>query len=141
MRRSFVGHATAARLVGQHQSGSALILVLWTSLILSALLAGALATARIDARIAAAQLETIKAKQAARSALEIAAFRQSTQGSGGQSAPADLHLNGHTVSLSPTWQSSLIDINLASEAALAAVFRPYLRDPEEAAALAARVMD
>lgn len=56
------------------QDGTALLAVLWIALLLSVLAAGALAAARTEIRAAHARAESFKARMAAESGLDVAAY-------------------------------------------------------------------
>jgi len=125
------------------QKGGALILVLWAALLVSAILAVAIATVRIDAHMAIAEAESLKAREAARSALEIAAFNiaEDVSNSSANQTHQRVSLNGYEVVVAPSIDSQKIDINLASETTLVNFFIMLGEDIDEAQALAARIAD
>ncbi|HXI86415.1 MAG TPA: hypothetical protein VNH64_03080, partial [Parvularculaceae bacterium] len=132
------------RTAAERQRGAALLLVLWTALLLSVVMAGAMAGARIEAKIAAARAEQFKAKESLRSALELAAWRLTV----GISDPADegpvvdhFALNGYDLTVERSIEGEKIDLNLASED----VWRGFLvaagEKPDLANRLAAEIAD
>jgi general secretion pathway protein K len=125
------------------QRGAALLIVLWTALLLSALMAGALASARIEAKIAASRAEKFKARQALESALDLAAWKVAV-GEYDEDSGAivdDLTLNGYSVKAEFSLEQEKIDLNLASEE----IWRDFLRAagaaPGLAETLAAQIAD
>jgi len=127
----------------QTQRGAALVIVLWVALLLSVALAVALASARIEARIAAGRENAFLAHQAAADGLEFAAQTIAAERAGriDDISSLDFSINGYDVSFSPAQESEKLDINLASEQALAGFFQFLGEKPENATELAARVAD
>jgi hypothetical protein len=125
------------------QHGAALLIALWTALLLSTLMAGALAGARIEAKITAARAEKFKARQALESALNLAAWKVAVgeYDEGGGAIVDDLTLNGYSVKVEFSLEQEKIDLNLASEE----IWRDFLRAagaaPEQAETLAAQIAD
>ncbi|MEO1240263.1 MAG: hypothetical protein AAFX54_00010 [Pseudomonadota bacterium] len=132
---------TDPRAVAQH--GGAIIVVLWTSILLSMLLVGALATVRGEARSARARADSLKADASARSGLDLAAWRLATGEVQTIDELADMPitLNGYEVSVAPSLDSRKIDINLADERTLAVLFEFLGEEPASAQKLAARIAD
>lgn len=125
------------------QKGAALLIVLWTALLLSALTAGAIASARIEARIAAARTQRFLGEQALRSALDYAAWTIAVGEArpDGDAIVEDFALNGFAVTVEPSAESRKLDINLASEEIWAEVLEEAGAEPEEAQTYAARIAD
>ncbi len=126
------------------QKGAALLIVLWTALLLSALTAGAIASARIEARIATARTQRFLGEQALRSALDYAAWSIAL----GEARPEDggaiietFALNGFAVTVEPSAESRKLDINLASEEVWAKALEKAGVESEEAQIYAARIAD
>jgi len=126
------------------QRGSAIIAVLWTSILIAMLLVGALAAVRVEARSARARADSLQAHAAARSGLDLAAWRLATgevQTVAELSKLAPIEINGYHVRVAPSRESQLIDINLATEPTLAAFFTYLGEEPEDAGRHAARIAD
>ncbi|MEL7030198.1 MAG: DUF1553 domain-containing protein, partial [Pseudomonadota bacterium] len=124
------------------ERGSALILVLWTALFLSLLLAGALATARIETRLAAAGVEEIHAKAAARAALNWAAHELAT-GPRDRTALAQVRSfqwGDYSVTIDVEDEAGKIDLNVADKNLLAALLQAAGAAPALAEANAERVI-
>ncbi|MEQ8936102.1 MAG: type II secretion system protein GspK, partial [Amphiplicatus sp.] len=125
------------------QKGAALLIVLWTALLLSAMTAGAIASARIEARIAAARTQRFLGEQALRSALDYAAWAIAV----GEAKPdggaivETFALNGFAVTVEPSAESRKLDINLASEEVWTKALEKAGAEPEEAQIYAARIAD
>ena len=124
------------------QKGAALLLVLWTALLLSVLLAGALGAARIEAKIAAAKKEMFEADLAVHAALDLAAWRIAA-GETAQTGPIveDFALNGFTVTVDYSIEGEKLDVNRADETVLAAFFRGVRLEANAADRLAAEIAD
>ena len=127
----------------QKQKGAALLLVLWATLLLSAILAGALVAARGEAAAARFRLEQTRARAAALSGLDVAMARLTLEGNGALEGlySEPLILNDLTVTLSWGPQYRQLDINLAAESELAAFLSQNGLEVDEANALAARIAD
>lgn len=125
------------------QRGAALLIVLWTALLLSALMAGALASARIEAKITAARVEKFKARQALESALDLAAWKVAVGEYDGDESVIfeDFVLNGYSVKAEFSLEQEKIDLNLSSEETWRDFFRAARVAPERAGKLAARIAD
>jgi len=107
------------------QRGGAIIVVLWTSILIAMLLVGALATVRIEARSARARADSLQAHAAAKSGLDLAAWRLATgelQTVAELASAPPIEINGYQVSIAPSRESQQIDINLATEPTLAGFF-------------------
>lgn len=126
------------------QRGTALVAVLWVAILLSTLLAGALAVVRVEARSAQARGESLKARAAAQSGLELAAQLLATgavTSLNELSRLNDLSINGYALRFEASIEAQKLDINLASEQTLSAMFGFAGLDPDAANDLAARVAD
>lgn len=123
------------------QKGSAIVAVLWVALLLSVILAGALATVRAEVRIAAARGERLKAYEAAASGLDIAAARVAVLGEDALQHLEPLDLNGYSVTVRRSDEAQKLDINLADEAALQGLFERLGARSEEATGFGARIAD
>lgn len=126
----------------RRQRGAALLLVLWTALLLSVLLAGALAAARIEAKIAAARKEMFAADLALRSALDFAAWKIAA----GEAAPGEpllreFTLNGFDVTVDYSIVGEKLDVNRTDESVFSALFRAMGLERDRADQLAAEIAD
>lgn len=132
-----------ARRQRDNQKGAALVIVLWTALLLSMALAIAIASARIEAQITAAHWEAFAARQAAMDGLEYAAYRIAVEDSGDMAGLSGLafSINNYDVSFTPAADSEKLDINLAGEPTLASFFLVLGVGPQEAESIAARIAD
>lgn len=106
-------------------------------------LAIAIAAARIEAQITAAEWERFAARQAAIDGLDYAAWRIAAVDRGERDALASyvFEINGYEVRFAPAAESEKLDINLAGEATLSSFFRVLGMEPEEADKFAARIAD
>ena len=128
----------------QSQKGTALIVVLWIAVLLSALLAGALTLSRGEARNAHARAEALKARAAAQSGLNLAAYRIAVGSAASIDAlaqSANPSINGYSLRFKPGEESRKLDINLATEQTFEALFIFTGVDIETAQSLAARIAD
>jgi len=126
------------------QRGGAIIVVLWTSILIAMLLVGALATVRIEARSARARADSLQAHAAAKSGLDLAAWRLATgelQTVAELASAPPIEINGYQVSIAPSRESQQIDINLATEPTLAGFFTFLGEEPDDAQHIAARIAD
>lgn len=125
------------------QRGAALIIVLWTALLLSMALAAAIAAARIEARIAAVEWTQFELHQAAIAGLEYAAHSIATEEAGSldRLGAFQFSINGYDLRFAPSVESEKLDLNLASEVILSSFFKALGREPDTADVLAARVAD
>jgi len=124
------------------QRGAALLIVLWTALLLSVILAGALGASRIEAKIAVAREAQFKADLALRAGLDLAAWKIAAGDYDGEGPiVADFALNGFTVTVERSIESEKLDINRAGEPTLSAFFRKIGVDLAEADRLAAEIAD
>ena len=136
---------TRLRRINPHtESGAALIVVLWVALLLSTLVAGALAVVRTEIRAAHGRAEAFKARMTARSGLEVAAYVTAAGDARNvrelsQYAPEAL--NGYRLVYDNAAESEKLDINLANEQILQAFFVFMNREPAQAQQLAARIAD
>jgi hypothetical protein len=125
------------------QRGAALVIVLWTAMLLSMALAAAIGAARIETKLTAMEWRSFAAREAAKNGLDYAAHRIAVREGGrlDQLRRFKLSMNGYDVTFSPSLESEKLDINLASEQTLASFFR-FLGQPlQDADALAARIAD
>jgi len=128
----------------ERQRGGAIIVVLWTSILIAMLLVGALASVRVEARSARARADSLQAHAAAKSGLDLAAWRLATGEVLTVAELADaapIEINGYRVSVTPSQESHRMDINLATEPTLAGFFTFLGEEPDEAQHLAARIAD
>lgn len=127
----------------QRQRGAALIIVLWTALLLSMSLATAIATARIEAQITASSWARFSEKQAAMDGLDYAAWRIAAEEAGSLDRlnTFAFSMNGYDVRFTRSIEIEKLDINLASERTLAGFFTALGREQDEATAIAARIAD
>ncbi|MEM9989131.1 MAG: hypothetical protein AAF723_06385 [Pseudomonadota bacterium] len=125
----------------KHQRGAALIMVLWTSLLVSLILSVILLRTRSEAEITRAQLERVQSQATMEGAALYAAYRMMRSRRNEQVLPFTVELGGQqvTVRLSPQMQK--IDINLASEASLRDFFLQGGMERAAAEGLAARIAD
>ena len=134
----------STRPAAQRQKGTALIVVLWIAVLLSALLAGALTLSRGEARNAHARAETLKARAAAQSGLDLAAYRIAVGSAASIDAlaqSANPSINGYSLRFEPGQETRKLDINLATEQTFEALFAFAGVDFETAQKLAARIAD
>ncbi len=127
----------------QNQRGIALIMVLWVALFLSVLLAAALATARIEVKLARANLEDFKIEQASLGAMNytVYALTENSRSSSAKSLPLKHTVGGYEIEVSQSAEGGKIDLNLASEESLADLFLKAGLDASDATAFAARIAD
>ena len=126
------------------QRGTALVAVLWVAILLSTLLAGALAVVRVEARSAQGRGESLKARAAAQSGLELAAQLLATGAVTSHSELSrfnDVSINGYALRFEASAEAQKLDINLASEQTFSALFAFAGLEPDAANDLAARVAD
>ena len=107
------------------------------------LMATALSSSRIEARIAIAGVDTIKAHEAARAGLEIAAFRAAKSKTDGRqdALSQTLSLNGYDISIQPALEHFKLDLNLTSEITLVQFFLMLGIELDHAQSLAAKIAD
>ncbi len=126
------------------QRGSALIVVLWTSILIAMILVGALAAVRIEARSARARADSLQARSAVQSGLDLAAWRLATgefQSVTELANAPPIEINNYVVSVVASKESQKIDINLAEEQTLSGLFVLLGEDLDKAQQLAARIAD
>ncbi|HBK93294.1 MAG TPA: hypothetical protein DDZ68_16660 [Parvularcula sp.] len=128
--------------VRHRQKGAALLLVLWTALLLSVLLAGALGAARIEAKIVAAKRQQFAADLALDAALDLAASTiVAGEPTSGGAIVKEFTLNGFVVSVVPSIEGEKLDVNRAEEGVMSSFFRAAGLDPAAADRLAAEISD
>lgn len=135
---------TAARRHIRPRRGAALLIVLWTAALISMLLAIAVASARIEAKISAVRVERLRAETAMRSALEFAAYKLATgdQDVGRRAAIlSDFELDGYTVNVSQSDEAGKLDINAADEIAWTTLLMAHGMERADAEKLAAKIAD
>lgn len=126
----------------QRQKGSALILVLWVSLLLSLLLIGIITVSRSELRLSKAREQTFLANNAAKAALETTAFEIATNRDISQKFTSKtLIINGFTVLVEKSEEAKKLDLNFASEAELSKFFIFLGQDLETAQSIAANIAD
>lgn len=131
-----------AQISRQNQRGAALLIVLWTALLLSVVLAGALGASRIEAKIAAARKLQFEARLALEAALDLAAWRIAAGDYDGDGPiVSDFDMNGFTVRVERSIESEKLDINRAGEQIFSAFFRQIGLEQDEADRLAAEIAD
>lgn len=122
--------------------GAALLIVLWTALLLSVLLAGALSAARIEAKIVTAKRQQFAADLALEAALDLAALKiVSDEPLSGRVIVEEFMLNGFIVNVVPSIEGEKLDVNRAEEDVMSAFFREVGLDPSVANQLAAEIAD
>ncbi|WP_323760980.1 hypothetical protein [Maricaulis sp.] len=122
--------------------GSALIYVLWTSSFLAAALLTVTALVHVHIRTASAAQGELTANSILRSALEVAAFDISTGGRAFlASLPTTLQLGEHTVTVQLAPAQRLLDINMADQSQLSALFRQLGESEQAATRLADEILD
>lgn len=132
----------AAHKKRNRQRGAALLLVLWTALLLSVVLAGALAASRIEAKIAAVKRQQFEADLALRAALDFAAWRIAAGDYEGEGPiVADFRLNGYSVMVERSIEEEKLDINRSDEALFENFFRHIGIETDDAVRLAAEIAD
>ncbi|MFZ5619164.1 MAG: general secretion pathway protein GspK [Pseudomonadota bacterium] len=127
----------------QAQRGAALILVLWTALLLSVLLAGAIAASRIEARIAAADEARFRADLALDAGLDLAAWNIAAAEADLPDGPivAGMALNGYSVTVERSIEGEKLDVNRADEAVIRRFFEVVGLKTADADRLAAEIAD
>ncbi len=122
--------------------GSALIFVLWTSGLLAALLLAVTALVHVHMRTASAAQGELTANSVLRSALEVAAFDIAT---GGRtqlaSLPTTLQMGEHAVTVRLAQAQHLLDVNMADQQQLSALFEQLGESEPAAARLADEILD
>jgi len=124
------------------QCGSALILVLWISLLLSLILVGIITVSRSELRTTRAQQEAFLTHNAAITALEAAAFQITDRRD--QSAnftSMTIQVNDYSVKVEKSDEAKKLDINLASEVELTRFFIFLGEEIEVAQKIAANIID
>jgi general secretion pathway protein K len=124
------------------QTGSALIFVLWMSVLLAIILAGVMAMTQTELRLAAGRRALLADREALLSALDLVAFDTALVGrSYVASLPRDLEIDGVVIRVGLAPSQTLLDINMANDEAWIALFT-FLGEPEFAARrLADQILD
>lgn len=105
------------------ERGSALIFVLWLSAILAAILLAVTALAHNQMRLAAAERDVLARNTALRSALEVVAFDIAQIGRSHLAAlPAAVEVGDYIIVVGPGPGQRRLDINMANDADLQALF-------------------
>ncbi|MBO6797767.1 type II secretion system protein GspK [Maricaulis sp.] len=127
---------------GETERGSALLLVVWMSALMAAILIGVIMLAHNQVRATAGDRVALQREAALQSALEIVAFDISQIGrSHVAQLPVQIDVGGYSVRVSQGRTQVLIDINMANEQQFAALFRQLGHDDLGARTLADRIMD
>ena len=132
--------ASARRQNGQ--AGSAIIFVLWMSVLLAIILAGVMAMTQTELRLAAGRRTLLADREAMLSALDLVAFDTALVGrSYVASLPRDVEVDGVVVRVGLAPAQTMLDINMANDEAWIALFIA-LGEPEFAARrLADQILD
>lgn len=124
------------------QTGSALVFVLWMSILLSVILAGILVLGQNQVRLTRIRQSEMQAELVLRSALDLAAFDTALVGrSFVSSLPLDYRVDGQTVRVSLAPEHGRLDINLANDADWENVFAAVGLSESEGRRLAAQILD
>lgn len=124
------------------QRGAALLLVLWTALLLSVVLAGALGSARIEAKIASARHLQFEADLALRAALDLAAWKIAAgEHEGDGPIVSDFMLYGFAVTVDYSIEGEKLDVNRSDELLIASFLRTVGIEAANADRLAAEIAD
>lgn len=103
--------------------GSALIFVLWLSAILAAILLAVTALAHNHMRLAAAERDVLARNTALRSALEVVAYDIAQMGRSHLAAlPVSVEVGDYVIVVGPGAGQQRLDINMANDADLQALF-------------------
>lgn len=122
--------------------GSALIFVLWISVLLSVLLAGAISLSQQQARLAGAQRDVAGSDAALRSALELTAYDLALTGrSAIRDLPRTLAVGGRTIQVAVAPHQARLDVNIADGEAWQTVFLRAGLTPDAATAMSDRILD
>ena len=125
-----------------HQRGSALILVLWISLLLSILLVGIITVSRSEIRTTSTRQETFQTRNSAITALETIAFELATNRDQTRNfISKNIEIDGYTVTVEKSDEAKKLDLNFASEAELTRFIQFLGKDQETAQSLAANIVD
>lgn len=124
------------------QAGSAIIFVLWMSVLLAVILAGVIAMTQTELRLAAGRRTLLSDREALLSALDLVAFDTALVGrSYVASLPRNVDIDGVTVRVGLAPSQSLLDVNMANDEAWIALFTA-LGEPEFVARrLAEQILD
>jgi general secretion pathway protein K len=124
------------------QTGSAIIFVLWMSVLLAIILAGVMAMTQTELRLAAGRRSLLGDQEALLSALDLVAFDTALVGrSYVASLPRTVEIDGVAVRVALAPAQTLLDINMANDEAWVALFT-YLGEPEFVAQrLADQILD
>lgn len=123
-------------------TGSALLFVLWTSLLVAVLLAGATGLVQQQARMTAAQRLDSQLDAQLGSALDLVAFDMALAGRAAiGDLPRSFPFEGGLVTVFLAPQQGLIDVNMADEARWVDVLQRAGLAPDRARQLAQRILD
>ncbi len=125
----------------RQQRGAALLIVLWTALLLAILLAGLAARLRTESLIARTQIDRLAAMEAMEGAALVAAYRMARSRRNEVILPFPYRLNAYDVRVALSPEMRKLDVNLANERQLADFFTSIGIDNQEAVELAAKVAD
>ena len=124
------------------ERGSALLVVVWMSALMSAILIGILAVAHNQVRATAGDRSALQRDAALRSALEIVAYDISQIGrSHVAQLPVTIDAGGYRVRVGYGAGHGVLDINMANEDDFAALFLRLGLEDHAARTLADRIMD
>lgn len=124
------------------QDGSALILVLWISLLLSLILVGIISISRTELRLTKAREIDFQTKSASIAALETAAFRIATNRDPNQKFTSmRIKIDDFTVIIEKSDDAKKLDLNFASETELSRYFAYLGIENEKAQSIAANIAD
>ncbi|MEM9423137.1 MAG: hypothetical protein AAF986_11685, partial [Pseudomonadota bacterium] len=123
------------------QRGAALLVVLWTALVVAILLAGLAARLRTESLIARTQNDRLQVIEAMEGASLMAAYRMARSRRNEVILPFSYELNGFSVRVSLSPEMQKLDLNLANERQLETFFVSVGIDDQEAVGLAANVAD
>lgn len=127
---------------GNSEEGSALLLVLWASLLLSVLLIGAVALTHQQVRLAASGRDRAQSDAVLRSALELAAYDVATIGrAASRDFPREIAIQGRRVLVEINPAGPVSDINLVDESRLVELFLRLGQGASQARTMAQRVLD
>lgn len=124
------------------QAGSAIIFVLWMSVLLAVILAGIMAVTQTELRLASGRRTLLTDREALLSALDLVAFDTALVGrSYVASLPRNVDIDGVVVQVGLAPSQNQLDINMANDEAWVALFT-YLGEPEFVARrLAEQILD
>lgn len=124
------------------EEGSALLFVLWASVLLSVLLVGAVALTHQQVRLAASARDRAQSGAVLRSALELAAYDVATIGrAASRDFPREFAIQGRRVRVEINPAGAVFDINLVDESRLVELLTRRGQEAPQARTMAQRVLD